>query len=119
MMLLGRVVGLRLLLTSPLTASYYASNPLDLDRLSGYCTFLNGYAAFLPMSLNGMWAPCHSGRHAISDVYFEYGFRLPMHPIYLFVFEAFSCGLCQLVPNISFRLMVLLPGVMNWVGSLL
>lgn len=45
----------------------YAKNPLDLDRLSGYCTFSDGYAVFSPNTADRMWTPSHSGRHAIPD----------------------------------------------------
>lgn len=68
----------------------YSNSPLDLDHLSKYCSFSSDYDIFPPSSLDRMWTPSAPGRHVIPDIYFEYGFRLPMHPFYLFVFEAFG-----------------------------
>lgn len=79
--------------------SFYSSNPLDLGLLSEYCSFDDGYAVFSPKDSDRMWTPSRGGRHAIPDLFFEYGFRLPMHPFYLLVLEAFKCGLGQLAPN--------------------
>lgn len=39
------------------------------------------------------------GYHGIPLIWFEYGFRLPMHPFHLEVYEALGCGIAQLAPN--------------------
>lgn len=62
--------------------SFFAKNPLDLDRLFGYCAFSDEYSVFSPSADDRMWMPCRPSSHAIPDVYFEYGIRLPMHPFY-------------------------------------
>lgn len=66
--------------------SLYSGVDLDMGMLSKYCNFSDGYAVFRPSKDDRMWTPSHSGRHAIPDIYFECGFRLPMHPFFLFVF---------------------------------
>lgn len=77
--------------------SQYSKSSLDLDMLTQYCAFSGGSSVFPLSNTDRMWDSPRPGLHAILDIYFEYGFRLPMHPIYLLVFEAFCCGLGQLV----------------------
>lgn len=73
-------------------SSVYSGSPLDLGMLSEYCSFDDGYVVFSPDESDRMWGPSRNGRHAIPDIFFKYGFRLPMHPFYFFVLEAFGYG---------------------------
>lgn len=84
--------------------SYYSSHPLDLDGLTKYVSFSDGYNAFAPDASDRMWKPPHPGCQAIPDVYFEHGLRLPLHPFFRFVLHALNCSLSQLVPNMVLQI---------------
>lgn len=85
--------------TSFNSPSKYANALLDLEALSEYCDFDGGYSIFPPLESDRMWTFVKPGRHAIPDLFFEYGFRLPMHPFYVTVLDTFCCGIGQLAPN--------------------
>ena len=46
-----------------------------------------------------MWMTPEVGFHAVHMIWFDYGFRLPMHPFFLSIYKAIGCGLAQLAPN--------------------
>ncbi|KAL8125920.1 hypothetical protein AgCh_013286 [Apium graveolens] len=85
-------------------SSEYSEKSIDHDQISKYCSFYDSFAVFSPSVTDRMWTPFHPSRHVIPDIYFEDGFGLPMHPFYLFVFEALECGLSQLVPNVVLQI---------------
>lgn len=72
--------------------SYYADKPLDLDTLTLYCSPRGGYIVCTPNSSDRMWRSPKIGWQAIPNIWFLYGFRLPMHPFFLTMLEVFDCG---------------------------
>lgn len=70
-----------------------------IKRLPQHCCFDLGYVHHLPRRTDKMWCPPREGWQAIPLLFFEYGFRLPMHPFFGVVYEALGCGLAQLSPN--------------------
>lgn len=77
----------------------YVGSTLDIDKLSEYCSFGDGYSVSPPLGTDRMWMCLKPGRHAIPDLWFEYGLRLPMHPFFMIVLDTFKCGIGQLAPN--------------------
>ena len=71
----------------------------ELDNLGRYCDFGLGYSYHLPQAGDCMWNPSVKGWQAIPLLFFELGFRLPMHPLFSAVFEVLGCGIAQLSPN--------------------
>lgn len=71
----------------------------ELDNLGRYCDFGLGYTYHFPQPGDSMWDPPVRGWQAIPLIFFELGFRLPMHPLFSAVFEVLGCGIAQLSPN--------------------
>ena len=53
----------------------------------------------MPGQGDRMWMTPEVGFHSVHMIWFDYGFRLPMHPYFLSIYEAIVCGLAQLAPN--------------------
>lgn len=79
--------------------SFYSKEPLDLDFIRGFCSSDGGYIVHSPNDTDRMWRAPKRGWQSIADICFAYGFRLPMHPFFLFVLKTFGCGIGQLAPN--------------------
>lgn len=71
----------------------------DLDNLARYCDFGMGYTYHFPQPGDCLWDHPVKGWQAIPMIFFELGFRLPMHPLFSAVFEVLGCGIAQLSPN--------------------
>ncbi|KAK1380738.1 hypothetical protein POM88_027482 [Heracleum sosnowskyi] len=59
-----------------------------------------GYLCDIPNHGDRLWRMPEYGMHRILLIYFNYGFRLPMHPFFLVIFEAIGCGVAQMTPNV-------------------
>lgn len=70
--------------------SYYSQEPLDLDKLSCFCSSDGGYVINTLNSLDKIWRIPKKGWQLFSDLWFTYGFRLFMHPFFLIVLETFD-----------------------------
>ena len=46
-----------------------------------------------------LWMSPEPGLHVVPLLWFDFGFRLPMHPFFGVVYEALGCGIAQLSPN--------------------
>ena len=73
----------------------------DMEKfLSGKsCDFKMGFKYHFPQLRDCMWDPPQEGWQAIPLLFFELGFRLPMHPLFSAFLEALGCGIAQLTPN--------------------
>lgn len=55
----------------------YVGSVLDMDKLSKYFSFEDGYSMNPPLEADRMWMYSKPSRHAIPDLWFEYGLPLP------------------------------------------
>lgn len=71
----------------------------EIRSLRRYCCFAMGYVHHLPSRSDKMWCPPSEGWQSIPLIFFDYGFRLPMHPFFGVIYEALGCAVAQLSPN--------------------
>ena len=64
-----------------------------------YCSASRGYSYRIPWEDERLWMTPEPGLHAIPTLWFDFGFRLPMHPFFSVMYEALGCGFAQLTPN--------------------
>ncbi|KAL8099048.1 hypothetical protein AgCh_031663 [Apium graveolens] len=82
----------------------YHKVALNLEVLSGYCYFADGYLVYPPSHRDRMWDPSRRGLQAIPDLWFAYGFRLPMYPFFPRVLKTLDYGLGQIFPNLVLQI---------------
>lgn len=71
----------------------------EIRSLRRYCCFSMGYVHHLPRRCDKMWCPPQAGWQSVPLLLFNYGFRLPMHPFFVVVYEALGCAIAQLSPS--------------------
>ena len=79
--------------------SIYLVEEVNWTYLRSCVALGNGYDCRVPERDDRMWKMPQVGYQAVPMIWFEYGFRLPMHPFFLSMYEALGCGLAQLAPN--------------------
>lgn len=86
------------------TCSQYCKVPLDVGLLSGYCALSDGYAVHSPSLTDKMWHSHFPRWQSVPDLWFLYGFCLPMHPFFEDILKALECGIGQLSPNLVLQI---------------
>ena len=71
----------------------------EMARLGEYCGSDGVYTVHLPEENDCLWHMPQEGWQAIPFLFFELGFRLPMHPLFAALFKLLGCGVAQLSPN--------------------
>lgn len=71
----------------------------EFAALKEYCGDDGVYTLHLPREGDRLWHMPQKGWQAIPLLFFELGFRLPMHPLFSALFELLGCGVAQLAPN--------------------
>lgn len=84
--------------------SQYVKVPLDVELLSGYCAISDGYTVHTLSVGDKMWDAPLPVWQAIPDLWFSYGFCLPVHPFFDKILGALECGVGQLSPNLVLQI---------------
>lgn len=71
----------------------------EMAKLGEYCGTDGVYTVHLPGEDHRLWHMPQEGWQAIPFIFFELGFRLPMHPVFAVLFKLLGCGIAQLSPN--------------------
>ena len=71
----------------------------EMSKIKEYCGSDGVYSVHFPGEDDRMWHAPHEGWQAIPFLFFELGFRLPMHPLFAAFFKLLGCGVAQLSPN--------------------
>lgn len=71
----------------------------EFAALQEYCGTDGVYSLHLPGERDRIWHMPQKGWQAIPLLFFELGFRLPMHPLFSALLELLGCGVAQLAPN--------------------
>ena len=71
----------------------------EMAKLGEYCGTDGVYSVHLPEEGDCLWHMPQEGWQAIPFVFFELGFRLPMHPLFAAFLKLLGCGIAQLSPN--------------------
>lgn len=80
-------------------ASVYTVDSPEVATLRGYCGTDGVYSLHLPGEDDRIWQMPQKGWQAIPTLFFDLGFRLPMHPLFVAFLELLGCGVAQLSPN--------------------
>lgn len=89
--------------------SHFINRPLNWAKLESWVDFNNGYRYRIPGVDDRVWMMPEYGMQGVPLIMFDYGLRLHMHPFHLAMYEAFGCGIAQLVPNAVAQVAVSLP----------
>ena len=71
----------------------------ELAAFRNYCGSDGTYKCYAPRKNDRLWHMPKKGWQAIPLIFFELGFRLPMHPLFAAVYRVLGCGIAQLSPN--------------------
>lgn len=71
----------------------------EMDKLAEYCGTDGVYSFHIPDEEDRLWQMPKKGWQAIPFLFFELGFRLPMHPLFAALLKLLGCGVAQLSPN--------------------
>ena len=70
-----------------------------LEKLENGCDLASGYEYHLPRGRDRLWHTPKEGWQGVPLIFFDMGFRLPMHPLFAAVYRVLCCGIAQLAPN--------------------